>query len=87
MRDRNNMEIKVGDKIYISKPVKIVDGCPFEDCWIAIVDSIEIIKGKEFLFAHCADTKKTFKLNQEDFYEENKNICKVLTPEDNPEFF
>jgi hypothetical protein len=51
------------------------------------VDSIETIKGKEFLYAHATDTKKAFKLKQEDFYEENKNICKVIIPEDNPEFF
>lgn len=87
MRDRNNIQIKVGDKIYIPKPIEIVDGYLFQDCWIANVDSIETIKGKEFLYAHATDVKKVFKLKQEDFYEENKNICKAIIPEDNPEFF
>ena len=63
MRDRNNIDIKVGDKIYIPKPIEIIDGCPFQDCWIANVDSIETIKGKEFLYAYATNAKKAFKVN------------------------
>jgi hypothetical protein len=82
MVDRNNEEIKVGDRLWVNKPVTVNQyGDEIHDMWNPTIEEIGVDKhGEEYLIAY--DNSKRFKFKQSQmFWDETKHqdgVCKDL---------
>lgn len=76
MTDCYNIELKIGDQVWINKPTIIIKGCPFTDQWLAKMIECKINKFNDEICIFETEEGKKFKFNQKQI--DQKHITKKI---------